>query len=654
MSNGNDRPPFPPSSGDKPEDDNSEIDAETTADETGRDSVETGSADELTPPEQESGEASGSGGRDASGPDPQAESEPDQRDASEPGRVGPSDEQQDTVSMSLADREESTGGDPEDLRLADRQDEPEVQSPTVEAPAAPSHPPTAPSPAVGSHNADQAPPLGQSGAQGTGGPDFGPPGQGGYGAPGQNGPGQNGPGQDAPGQGPSGPQYGGPGPAFGPGPTGPSDHRYGEAPYGASAAPGGPGPGQPPHQQYGGPQYPGPRQSPVPQQTGSPGHSQSIPQPAPAPGFAGASAGATRADARPRGRKKGRLPLFIALGSVVLVLVLVAVGFLVINSVNKNNYGPDKVAQDYVTALSKGDFAAAEKIAPSPRPEGTNLDLLSKNFTDGSAAKVSNAKVESSTVDGDSGKVVVSYELAGSTYNVELPAKKEGKQDLFFDKWTLTGPALHVISLDIPAADGMTVNGTKYQAQSGTTSFAVYPGTYEFTIPASKWVGEASDTAEVNFPQAFAPGEKPNTEQVAPLTLNLSLSPTPDFEKEVQKRVEDELKKCFDNKDIKPKCEFINFDPTEIPVGGTDDKLSDLAKKNTAKWTIKDMPQVKASFGVGDTTTGSFYTDKQGSFDFSVEGKQRGSSYFSNGNPLSVSGSVKIDGDKLSVEFFDF
>ncbi|GAA1942557.1 hypothetical protein GCM10009689_24790 [Brevibacterium antiquum] len=390
------------------------------------------------------------------------------------------------------------------------------------------------------------------------------------------------------------------------------------------------------------------------QRTGSgPGQSQAIPQPAPAPGFAGSAATATRADATPE-KKKSRMPLFIALGAVALVIILVLVGFLVVNTVNKNNYGPDKVAEDYVSALSKGDFAAAEKIAPSPRPEGTNLDLLAKDFTDASSAKVENAKVESSKVDGDKGTVVVSYDLDGTKYNVELKAKKDGKQDLFFDKWSLTGPALNVIALDIPASDGLSVNGNDYKAKAGTTSFAVYPGNYDFSIPKSKWVSEAKDTAAVNFPQAFAPGDKPNNEEVAPTTLNLDLAPTGAFQKEVQKQVEKELKKCFDNKDIKPKCKFIKFDPTEIPVGGSDKKLADLAKKNTAKWDMKDMPEVEASFGSGDTNTGSFFTKKPGKFDFTVQGQKAGSSYFSNGNTLSVSGSVKIDGDKLSVEFFDF
>src|SRR5699024_3216250 len=172
--------------------------------------------------------------------------------------------------------------------------------------------------------------------------------------------------------------------------------------------------------------------------------------------------------------------------------------------------------------------------------------------------------------------------------------------------------------------------------------------------PSSKWVSEASDTAQVNFPKAFTPGGEPKEGQVAPTTLNLDLSPTKAFKKEVQKQVEAELKKCFDNKSIEPKCDFIKFDPSEIPVGGSDKKLDDLAKKDTAKWDMKEVPKVKASFGAGDTNTGSFFTEKPGKFDFTVDGKKAGSSYFSNGNSLSVSGSVTVDGDKLSVELFDF
>src|SRR5699024_10408384 len=201
------------------------------------------------------------------------------------------------------------------------------------------------------------------------------------------------------------------GPPAGPYPGAPNQaDQYQSSQY--QNASGQSGPPYPGGQGQGGSPYPGgqgqPGQyQPGQYQTGSgpdegrtgsgPGQSQAIPQPAPAPGFAGSQAAATRADARPE-RKKSRLPLFITLGAVALVAVLVLVGFLVVGSVNKNNYGPDKVAEDYVAALNKGDFAAAEMIAASPRPEGTNVDLLSKEFTDASSAKIDKAKVESSTV----------------------------------------------------------------------------------------------------------------------------------------------------------------------------------------------------------------------------------------------------------------
>ncbi|MGO2036956.1 MAG: hypothetical protein ACTH2U_10790 [Brevibacterium sp.] len=604
MSNGNDQPNFPPPPSNPPSNGNTGTGAETPADDHIEDSTTAGDTSDATQamPAPSFGE-----------------------DAQTSGEDQPSDQAADQAS--------------DQAQTSDQ--EPQAPSST-DAPQAPSY------------TDEQAPPL--NSAQNSApsepneAPQYGPGAQ----QPGQYSGGEQAgayqqPGQYQPNQQPNqqqGNQY--------------QDNQYQAGQYQRGAPyPGGAGyqsaqsaPGQAGSQPNG--QYPT-GSGPDAQRTGSgPGGSQAIPQPAPAPGFAGAQAGtATRAEARPE-RKKSRLPLFIALGSVALVIVLVLVGFLVVHNVNKNNYGPDQVAEDYVSALSEGDFAAAEKIAPSPRPEGTNLDLLSKNFTDASSAKIENAKVDSSQVDGDNGTVVVSYDLDGSTYNVELTAKKDGKQDLFFDKWTLTGPALNVISLDIPAADGLSVNGEDYKAKAGTTSFAVYPGNYDFQIPSSKWVSEAQDTAAVNFPQAFAPGSEPNTDQVSPTTLNLDLSPTDDFQKEVQKQVEAELKKCFDNKSIEPKCDFIKFDPTEIPVGGSDDKLDDLAKKDTAKWNMKDMPKVKADFGSGDTNTGSFFTEKPGKFDFTVQGKKAGSSYFSNGNTLSVSGSVKINGDKLEVEFFDF
>ncbi|UVI37260.1 hypothetical protein [Brevibacterium spongiae] len=665
MSNGNDHPNFPPPPNEPPETGGPKPNSDPRTDEGAKGSA---AADEVTSSESTRPEQTG---------DPAANSADDSPHPSDPSPTeaqGSPDDSKPAETAAGSDSSEATqampapgfGDDSSAQAAGSAQDTPSAQNGSSESSSTgPSDSSAPPESAASAFSDDKAPPLGQPGNEPTARPTVAPaspqsnqapqhsnPGaQNGSSGPntqyqsGPNAPFQNGQNQGAPS--PSG-QYPG---------SQPQGGQYpGAAPYPGAQNQAGPNqPGQP--------NQPGRYQQnqyqtgsgPNTQRTGSgPGQSQAIPQPAPAPGFAGSQAAATRADSRPEKTKKSKLPLFITLGAVALVAILVLVGFLVVGSVNKNNYGPDKVAEDYIAALNKGDFAAAEKIAPSPRPEGTNLDLLSKNFTEASSAKIEKAKVESSKVDGDKGKVIVSYELDGSQYNVELAAKKDGKQDLFFDKWKLTGPELNVISLDVPAADGLTVNGQDYTAKSGTTSFAVYPGNYDFKIPKSKWVSEASDTAGVNFPKAFAPGGQPNEGQVSPTTLNLDLSPTSAFQDEVQKQVDKEIKKCFDNKSIKPKCKFIKFDPTEIPVSGSDKELDDLAKDGTAKWSLKDKPKVKASFGAGDTNTGSFFTEKPGKFDFSVDGTKAGSSYFSNGNSLSVSGSVKIDGDKLTVEFFDF
>ncbi|WP_423057589.1 hypothetical protein [Brevibacterium linens] len=642
MSNGNDHPNFPPPPSEPPENGGPKPESEQPTDEgPTNSSAAAGDETPTSQPQSADGPASTDGASESN-----AQAPADGRDSAS-----------DDVSPTSDAPAQSGSGSAV----------PDDQAPPLGAPGgdAPSRPTVAPAasqqnqpPQYSSPDAqnDQFNGAGQNGgANAPGGPQAGPyPGAPSPSGQAQNGQAQNGQYPNNQYQNPQQPNGGYPG----------AQPQGGQQPggqYSNSAYPGAqnqspyPGAQNQPGQFSSAQNQSGPYQTgsgPNAQQTGS-GPSQAIPQPAPAPGFAGAQNGATRAENRPE-KKKSKMPLFITLGAVALVIILVLVGFFVIGSVNKNKYGPDKVAEDYIEALNKGDFAAAEKIAPSARPEGTNLDLLQKEFTDSSSAKIEKAKVESSKVDGDKGTVVVSYELDGSPYNVELSAKKDGKQDLFFDKWTMKGPDLNVISLDIPAADGLSVNGKDYKAKSGTTSFAVYPGSYDFTIPKSKWISEASDTAKVNFPKAFAPGGKPNKGQVAPTTLNLDLAPTGAFDKEVQKQVEKELKKCFDNKSIEPKCDFIKYDPTEIPVGGSDKKLDDLAKKNTAKWDMKEMPKVKASFGSGDTNTGSFFTEKPGKFNFSVDGKRAGSSYFSNGNPLSVSGSVKIDGDKLSVEFFDF
>src|SRR5699024_1785543 len=91
---------------------------------------------------------------------------------------------------------------------------------------------------------------------------------------------------------------------------------------------------------------------------GSAAAGDAVPQPAPAPGYSPGDALPTRR--REEGKTgKSKLPLILSLSAVGVVLVLVVVGVLVVMNMNRTQYGPETVAQQYLDAVAAGDLAAA-------------------------------------------------------------------------------------------------------------------------------------------------------------------------------------------------------------------------------------------------------------------------------------------------------
>ena len=83
------------------------------------------------------------------------------------------------------------------------------------------------------------------------------------------------------------------------------------------------------------------------QSTGSTGE---VPLPAPAPGYAPGEAPASRKQERKK--RTSKMPLILSLSAVGLVLVLVVVGALILMNVNRSQYGPETVAQEYLDAVA--------------------------------------------------------------------------------------------------------------------------------------------------------------------------------------------------------------------------------------------------------------------------------------------------------------
>lgn len=356
------------------------------------------------------------------------------------------------------------------------------------------------------------------------------------------------------------------------------------------------------------------------------------PQPAPAPGYV--------PPAQQQGKKKSKMPLILSLAAVGVVLLLVIIGAVVVNSVNRSQYGPDTVAQEYLTALENQDFAAANEIAAPTVPNGANEMLLDPKYAANSQEKIADARVEDTAINGDTATIQASYTLGGQPHELTLNANKEGRQGLFFDNWVLTGPVLQTIAIELPKIEGATINDQEFVAEdAGRTEYAVMPGTYAVATPDNKYVQAGSDQVTVGFSP---------TEQPQPASMNITVEPTDAFQTDVQKAVEDAINECAKKKDLEPEgCPF--------GIGGTDQRTGvnaiDDGVDGTVKYTITKQPRVSASMSP-DLSAGSFFTSSVGKMEFTMDSETQGSGAWTGSGDLSVSGSVTIEGDSVSIEFF--
>ncbi|MFB9775284.1 hypothetical protein [Brevibacterium otitidis] len=423
----------------------------------------------------------------------------------------------------------------------------------------------------------------------------------------------------------SGPSYGSAGaPSYGSGPSSGADSGYGSGPTYSASPPG-----------------PDPAESAGTSGPGTP--TGSVPQPAPAPGYAAAPGGpgAQSPAGDQQKQKKPKLPLILSLGAVALVLVLVLVGFFVVRSVNHNKYGPDRVAEEYLSALESGNIDEANKITKATTPDGASEKLLLQQIVDGSEQKITDAQVVETTREGKSAKVHTKYTIDGQPYDLILNATKEGRQNLFFDKWTLEPPVLPTVTMEVPPIAGATINGTEFSPESGRVEYAVWPGRYDVSIPESKYVSGAEGNATVGFADADNPQNA---------SISMSVEATDDFEKDVKKLVEDKIKECAEVKKAEvDDCPMVNF-----PWADTKGKvINDKVDEKTIKREIKEMPKINVVLSP-DGSRGSFYTDykKPGKISISAESKDRKLYWPEDTRDLEANGTVDIDGDELKVSFF--
>ncbi|WP_349828802.1 nuclear transport factor 2 family protein [Brevibacterium litoralis] len=376
----------------------------------------------------------------------------------------------------------------------------------------------------------------------------------------------------------------------------------------------------------GGPPYGGP-----PQGTGPTA-------PVPPPTGPGTAATAPIGAAGTGRRKKSKAPLFVSLGAVVLVLVLVIAGFVVVNRVNQQNYGPDTAAQEYLDAMTAGDWETVDSIAAPEVPEGASDALVDPAFLQDSEAPVTSAQIVGIEESGDTAVVDTTYVVDGQEYSLPITVVKEGRTGLFFDKWTVQPPQLPTLAMDLPFSEGLTVNGQEFTPPEDATTYAVLPGRYDVVAPGAKYYKESDDTVTLGFPTSTVPQEG---------AIELSVQATDDFQSDVQAAVEKKIRQCAKNNEVlNPGCPF-NFD-TEDEAQGI--KTVDDVPDGTVKYSIDKQPTVVAELG-SDLTSGSFYTNRnnRGEVSITADSEEAGSGAWEGSMIFPAEGTVTIDGDELSV-----
>lgn len=370
----------------------------------------------------------------------------------------------------------------------------------------------------------------------------------------------------------------------------------------------------------------------------APAAGDAVPQPAPAPGYAPGDAAPTR---KREGEKKGKskLPLILSLSAVGVVLVLVVVGALVVMNMNRTQYGPETVAQEYLDAVAAGDLEAAQEVTTATVPNGANEALVSPEIFAASGLSIEDVKVGEADISGDVATMTASYTLGGQGYELPLTAEKSGKQGVFFDEWTLQPPVLQTLSLNLTQTADATMNGEPVDLETGDTEYAVMPGAYELVVPETKYTEEGSASITVGF----APEEQPD-----PAALNVNIGATDEYKKDVVKAVEAKLDECLESGKLETDCGFFERDSFRSE---DEKKTYDKLKKDGVEFELETKPEIVVT-DYGVTATGSFYTDSEKPGKVVAEVETEDGTEYELTSDLQPAGTVVVEGDSITITFF--
>lgn len=350
-------------------------------------------------------------------------------------------------------------------------------------------------------------------------------------------------------------------------------------------------------------------------------------QPYAAPGqpYPGGSYGAQPPAGQPP--RKGMRPWawwLIGGGAALVVIIVVAVVVAVVVSANS---GAKPVADQYLSAISKGDAKAANQLARVDTSDEKDA-LLTKGVLSNAVKHITDAKVTklASSRSSDLTYATVTYELGGKAYHSQIELDKDSKGWYVRQGLTFNLPVSTAASAASDA--GYTLKGGDVAITTDNYDVVAYPGVYRAEAPNEFFT--LSDDVQVTV----AP-------DAATTLKDLKLTPSKAYIDDVQKQVDAHFDKCAAMTD------YYDIEDCGIELGFPDNVMITGAKVAVK---VGEYPEVEVNdsddynlFKLGDgsisaTITGSTYDGGTGS-----EQIEAGAGY--------TSADISIKDGKVVVDF---
>jgi hypothetical protein len=253
-----------------------------------------------------------------------------------------------------------------------------------------------------------------------------------------------------------------------------------------------------------------------------------------------------------------------------LVLLAVAAAAITIALVNKYMYGPETDVRAYVEDLRDGDGGEALGLLNARVPD-VNAALLDGDPLEVSGEQLEDLEISTVSNDGQQAVVRAEYTIDGAPHSSEFRLHAVDTQWGLFTVWAFDETSLPTVSVTLPGATSVDLNGTSVALPGSTGEFsAFYPGVYTASY-TSEFVAAEPESAVLT-----APGQEAE--------ITLEPRPTEKLEEEVDRQLREHLDACAEQSRLYPAgCPFsYEFDGRV---------------QGEVQWTIESYPHPEISMG---------------------------------------------------------